>query len=108
LLAGLNHGDRFGIGPGVPTDIVPDFGDTLLLFALSLMALIVTRMIQMQFHEPRGLQRSSVRFTLKALTFDAVGRRARNSTLKLSHRLPKNPVSGVPKGNDVIIAVAAN
>jgi len=62
LIAGLNHGDRFGIGPGVPTDIVPDFGDTLLLFALSLMALIVTRMIQMRFNESRRLQRSSVRF----------------------------------------------
>lgn len=43
ITAGLNHDDKFGIGPGVPTDIVPDGGDTLMLFALALGALLATR-----------------------------------------------------------------
>jgi len=37
---GLNKDDRFGVGPGVPRDIVPDFGGTLLLLGLSLAALV--------------------------------------------------------------------
>ena len=39
LAAGASPGDRFGIGPGVPTDIVPDFGGTLLLLAVGVAAL---------------------------------------------------------------------
>jgi len=40
ITAGLNHDDRFGIGPGVPRDIVPEFGSTLFLFAMSLVGVL--------------------------------------------------------------------
>jgi hypothetical protein len=36
---GAGSQDVFGIGPGVPRDIVPDSGSTLLLFGLTLLAL---------------------------------------------------------------------
>jgi len=42
--AGLNHDDRFGIGPGVPRDIVSDRGGTLLLFGLALTSVIGIQM----------------------------------------------------------------
>ena len=40
IAAGVNHDDRFGIGPGVPTDIVPDAGSTLFLFGLGLIVVL--------------------------------------------------------------------
>ncbi len=39
LAAGARPGDRLGIGPGVPTDIVPDVGGKLLLLAAGVAAL---------------------------------------------------------------------
>jgi hypothetical protein len=36
----LFGGDIFGIGPGVPTDVIPDAGDTLFLFSIGLAVLI--------------------------------------------------------------------
>jgi hypothetical protein len=41
--AGAGSRDVFGIGPGVPTDIVPDSGSTLILFSLVLLGLIAGR-----------------------------------------------------------------
>jgi hypothetical protein len=39
LSAGITKQDVFGIGPGVPRDIVPDVGKTILLFAIGLVGL---------------------------------------------------------------------
>ncbi len=41
--AGAGPNDRFGIGPGVPADIVPDSGATFILLGLSLAALLATK-----------------------------------------------------------------
>jgi hypothetical protein len=41
--AGANSHDVFGIGPGVPRDIVPDSGSTLLLCTLMLITLLGVR-----------------------------------------------------------------
>ena len=38
-----NPGAGFGVGPGIPQDIVPDAGDTLLLLAISLTGLMGAR-----------------------------------------------------------------
>ena len=43
VAAGANHDDRFGIGPGVPVDIVPELGATLLFFALAMVGVVGTR-----------------------------------------------------------------
>ena len=37
-------GNVFGIGPGVPRDIVPDTGSTLLFLSLGFLVLVVARM----------------------------------------------------------------
>lgn len=39
---GLPH-DVFGVGPGVPTDIVPDSGNTLLLLSSAILILLISR-----------------------------------------------------------------
>jgi hypothetical protein len=41
--AGANSHDVFGIGPGIPANIVPDSGSTLLLSTLMLLALLALR-----------------------------------------------------------------
>ncbi len=43
LAAGASPGDRFGVGPGVPTDIVPDFAGTLLLAVIGFAAVLGIR-----------------------------------------------------------------
>ncbi len=43
IASGLNNDDRFGIGPGVPSDIVPDSGGTILLLGASMAALVWLR-----------------------------------------------------------------
>jgi hypothetical protein len=45
-------GQPFGIGPGVPTDIIPDAGSTLLLFSLALLASLAIRMRPSNVTEP--------------------------------------------------------
>ena len=45
-------GQPFGIGPGVPTDIIPDTGSTWLLFSLALLAPIAARIRPSSVIEP--------------------------------------------------------
>ena len=47
LASGLPH-DVFGVGPGIPRDIVPDSASTLLLFGLALLALGVFRAVHLR------------------------------------------------------------
>lgn len=41
LAAGVNEEDRFGIGPGLPTDIIPESGSTIILLSVAGTALLV-------------------------------------------------------------------
>jgi hypothetical protein len=41
-----NPGEKFGLGPGVPHDIVPDSGSTLLLFSVAVFGLLGLRQIR--------------------------------------------------------------
>jgi hypothetical protein len=41
VAAGASKSDRFGIGPGVPSDIIPEFGGTILLFIIGLTFLTI-------------------------------------------------------------------
>lgn len=43
IASGVSEDDRFGIGPGVPRDIVPDSAGTLLLLGVSMGALVWLR-----------------------------------------------------------------
>ncbi len=43
IAAGVSEDDRFGIGPGVPPDIVPDSGGTILLLGASIAAIVWLR-----------------------------------------------------------------
>jgi len=43
VAAGVNQEDRFGIGPGVPLDIVPEGSATLFLFSIGLIVVVLAR-----------------------------------------------------------------
>lgn len=48
--SGSTLSDRFGVGPGVPRDIVPDSGETLLLLALGLSSFLVPARVRLVRH----------------------------------------------------------